>query len=40
MKLVYAVKVRITGDPSHDLKAGIPADVVLSGSGAGGGSGD
>ena len=32
VKLVYAVKVRITGDPSHDLKAGIPADVVLSGS--------
>jgi HlyD family secretion protein len=29
VKLVYAVKVRITGDPSHDLKAGIPADVVL-----------
>jgi HlyD family secretion protein len=31
VKLVYAVKVRITGDPSHDLKAGIPADVVLQG---------
>lgn len=30
VKLVYAVKVRITGDASHDLKAGIPADVVLS----------
>lgn len=29
VKLVYAVKVRITGDPSHDLKPGIPADVVL-----------
>lgn len=36
VKLVYAVKVRITGDPSHDLKAGIPADVVLSGSGQSG----
>ena len=32
VKLVYAVKVRITRDPSHDLKAGIPADVILSGS--------
>jgi HlyD family secretion protein len=31
VKLVYAIKVRITGDPSHDLKAGIPADVVLHG---------
>jgi HlyD family secretion protein len=31
VKLVYAVKVRITSDPSHDLKAGIPADVVLGG---------
>ncbi len=29
VKLVYAVKVRITADPSHDLKPGIPADVVL-----------
>jgi HlyD family secretion protein len=29
VRLVYAVKVRITGDPSHELKAGIPADVVL-----------
>ncbi len=29
MKLVYAVKVRITGDPSHELKPGMPADVVL-----------
>ena len=34
VKLVYAVKVRITGDPSHDLKPGIPADVVLAGSAA------
>ena len=31
VKLVYAVKVRITHDPSHDLKAGIPADVTLLG---------
>ena len=29
VKLVYAVKVRITGDPSHDLKPGMPADVRL-----------
>jgi len=29
VKLVYAVKVRITGDPSQDLKPGMPADVVL-----------
>ncbi len=29
VKLVYAVKVRITGDPTVDLKPGIPADVVL-----------
>jgi HlyD family secretion protein len=27
VKLVYAVKVRITLDPSHDLKPGMPADV-------------
>jgi HlyD family secretion protein len=33
VKLVYAVKVRITGDLSHDLKPGIPADVVLTGTG-------
>jgi HlyD family secretion protein len=33
VKLVYAVKVRITEDPTHDLKAGIPADVVLAGTG-------
>lgn len=31
VKLVYAVKVRITEDPSNDLKAGIPADVILQG---------
>jgi hypothetical protein len=36
VKLVYAVKVRITGDPSHDLKPGIPADVVLNGHGTDG----
>lgn len=29
VKLVYAVKVRITGDPDRDLKPGIPADVEL-----------
>lgn len=29
VKLVYAVRVRITGDPSHALKPGVPADVVL-----------
>ena len=29
VKLVYAVKVRITGDPSNDLKPGMPADVQL-----------
>ncbi len=29
VKLVYAVKVRITGDPVVDLKPGIPADVRL-----------
>ena len=36
VKLVYAVKVQITEDPSHDLKAGIPADVVLEGTGGSG----
>ena len=36
VKLVYAVKVRITEDPSHDLKPGIPADVALEGTGASG----
>ncbi len=30
VKLVYAVKVRITGDPGVDLKPGIPADVTLA----------
>lgn len=29
VKLVYAVKVRITGDPRQELKPGMPADVVL-----------
>lgn len=29
VKLVYAVKVRITGDAAVDLKPGIPADVQL-----------
>lgn len=30
VKLVYRVKVRITDDPSGDLKAGLPADVRLA----------
>lgn len=29
VKLVYAVKVRITGDPGNELKPGMPADVSL-----------
>ncbi len=29
IKLVYPVKVRITGDPDFRLKPGIPADVTL-----------
>ncbi len=29
VKLVYAVKVRVTGDPARDLKPGMPADVDL-----------
>lgn len=29
VKLVYAVKVRITGDPKFELKPGMPADVRL-----------
>ena len=29
VKLVYAVKVRITGDPGEELKPGLPADVTL-----------
>jgi len=31
VKLVYAVKVRITSDTTYDLKPGIPADVSLGG---------
>ena len=31
VKLVYAVKVRITGDPGYELKPGMPADVRLEG---------
>jgi HlyD family secretion protein len=35
VKLVYAVKVRITGDAAVDLKPGVPADVILeAGTGA------
>jgi HlyD family secretion protein len=30
VKLVYAVKVRITGDPRNELKPGMPADVALT----------
>jgi len=33
VKLVYAVKIRITGDPGFVLKPGMPADVVLEGGG-------
>lgn len=29
VKLVFAVKVQITGDPAQDLKVGMPADVRL-----------
>jgi membrane fusion protein YbhG len=29
VKLVYRVKVQIVRDPTHDLKPGLPADVVL-----------
>ncbi len=36
VKLVYAVKVRIAEDPDQELKAGIPADVVLVGTGESG----
>jgi HlyD family secretion protein len=35
IKLVYPVKVRITGDPDFRLKPGIPADVTLVESGGG-----
>ncbi|MDH3205660.1 MAG: HlyD family efflux transporter periplasmic adaptor subunit [Gemmatimonadota bacterium] len=34
IKLVYPVKVRITGDAGFELKPGIPADVTLLGAGA------
>ena len=30
VKLVYAVKVRIAGDPAFELKPGMPADVRLA----------
>jgi HlyD family secretion protein len=30
VKLVYAVKVRVTGDPDFELKPGMPADVRLA----------
>jgi len=36
-RLVYPVKVRITGDPGFELKPGVPADVEL-GAGAGAGT--
>jgi HlyD family secretion protein len=29
IKLVYPVKIRITGDPDFELKPGVPADVTL-----------
>jgi HlyD family secretion protein len=29
VRLVYAVKVRITGDAALELKPGLPADVTL-----------
>jgi HlyD family secretion protein len=31
VRLVYAVKVRVTGDPEGELKPGLPADVRLAG---------
>jgi HlyD family secretion protein len=34
IKLVYPVKVRITGDPDFELKPGVPADVTLLGGAA------
>jgi HlyD family secretion protein len=30
VRLVYEVKVRITGDPGYELKVGTPADVRLA----------
>lgn len=35
VKLVYAVKVAITADPSNQLKPGVPADVILTGGSSG-----
>lgn len=29
VRLVYAVKVRVTGDPEHELKPGMPVDVEM-----------
>lgn len=29
VRLVYAVKVRVTGDPEHELKPGMPVDVAI-----------
>lgn len=34
IKLVYPVKVRVTGDPDFELKPGVPADVTLVAGGA------
>lgn len=34
VKLVYAVKIRITGDTTNELKPGMPADVRLAGNAA------
>jgi HlyD family secretion protein len=34
IKLVYPVKVRVTGDPNFELKPGVPADVTLVDGGA------
>ena len=34
VKLVYAVKVRIADDATHDLKPGMPADIRISLEGA------
>ncbi len=39
VRLVYGVKVRITGDPGLRLKPGTPADVALAGRGGGGAGG-
>ncbi len=29
VRLVYAIKVRVTGDPGHELKPGMPVDVAI-----------